>query len=1161
MFNDTRVEKRYLRGNTISEKLIDSKFLTYLLFIILFAGFTEKIFAAPGHYDSSFGNKGKVITPFSYADNCITSALLQPDGKLLTAGYRYNGGLTSAVRRYNANGSLDSSFGMGGTFSGYSTFIPFSMALQSDGKILIAGFAPKGLIGDYWFVIGRLLPNGAEDPSFGTFIPYGPSYGYVYTRIQPGGNGAYAVAVQPDGKIIVGGHTKAPINGGGYTPADSVLIRVNSDGSPDDTFGIDDLDGKIVTDFGGDDEIRAISILPDGKILVAGKADTGSDSNFVVARYNSDGSLDTAFGNAGKSIADFGNNVDEVRGMRIQGDGKIVAVGNSFDGTQNDFAVARFNSNGSLDSSFGVSGKIVTNVSGKDDLAGAVALQADGKIVVTGKSISTSFPNYDFSAVRYNGDGALDNTFGTGGRVFTPISDFDDGSLAAVIQPDGKIISAGLSSAALNQAATVIRYDTDGYIDTSFGTNGRVISGTGIISHEAAEAVDQQADGKIVVVGNTYAGADNNFAVTRYNKDGSLDGSFGTGGKVKTPIRPTRTYADLLYKINFDSAKDAIIQPDGKIIVVGQSYNQANEDIALVRYNTNGTLDTSFGSQGKVVTDINNRSDAARSVVLQPDGKILVAGGTRELPFGSQKALFARYNQNGSLDTSFGNGGIAIIDPVDAGIGIKDMILQPDGKIVVGGNYATYVPTYFSANLVARYNSNGTPDTSFGNNGIVLTQVSNSTVYKFEALETIAYSNGKIVAAGEATFGQHDYNNTEYFLVRFESNGTIDTSFGNAGLVITDFGPYRASTPTDLEPQSGGKILAVGYTHNRGYTGSFEVSMARYTSSGALDTTFADGGKFYTDYGGLHAAAFDAKIQSDGKILVAGRYDWDDTGEDIFVARYQDSFNFFDYDGDSKSDLSYFRPDAQATWSVKNSSTNTSATTPWGSNGDKIVPADYDNDGRTDFAVFRPSTGEWHVLKSSNSTFFTLNHGQAGDLLVAADYDGDKKADAAFFRNGFWHILKSSDQQLQVVQFGLSTDKPVVGDFDGDGKADLNVYRNGVWYSLGSTQGFYTQSFGLATDKPVAADYDGDGKTDIAVFRPSTGDWWILQSSNLNYYSVQWGVASDIPVPADYDGDLKTDWAVVRDGVWYILHSSDFTYRVDQFGLTTDIPTPSAYLP
>lgn len=272
----------------------------------------------------------------------------------------------------------------------------------------------------------------------------------------------------------------------------------------------------------------------------------------------------------------------------------------------------------------------------------------------------------------------------------------------------------------------------------------------------------------------------------------------------------------------------------------------------------------------------------------------------------------------------------------------------------------------------------------------------------------------------------------------------------------------------------------------------------------------------------------------------------------------------FDFDGDSKSDVSVFRPE-NGVWYLNRSTSGFSAQE-FGISSDKLAPADYDGDGKTDVAVYRDGT--WYINRSQLG-FTGVQFGEATDIPVPADFDGDGKADISVFRptNGVWYRLNSSqNNQFFAAQFGINEDKPLIGDFDGDGKADLAVARstngNLAWYWVNSsTNQFEGLQFGFSTDIATPADYDGDGKTDVSVFRPSNGTWYRLNSAqNRQFVAVQFGLNGDLPVSADYDGDGKADIAVFRTGVWYRLNSSNNSFYGEHFGIATDKPIPNAFV-
>ncbi len=396
-------------------------------------------------------------------------------------------------------------------------------------------------------------------------------------------------------------------------PAETIILSspLNAaDGDLDPTFG---TGGKLITDFGGrSDGAAAMAIQADGKIVVVGDSFAGATSDFALARYNSNGTLDTTFGTAatGKVTTDFGG-VDQPRAVAIQPDGKIVVGGAA--GAPNLFALARYNPDGSLDPSFGSGGKVTTSFAERGGQVGvnAVAIQPDGKIVAAGFA-GTSGSDRDHALARYNPDGTLDPTFGTGGKVITSFNGFDEAA-AMALQADGKIVTAGFSGPASGSFDFALaRLNPDGSLDPTFGTGGKVIIDFGGPGEEQGRSVAVQPDGKIVVAGISIVGGTFDFALARLNPDGSLDPTFGTGGKVTTDFGSS------------DGGSSVAIQPDGKIVVAG--FSNVPFDFALARYNPDGSLDPTFGTAGKVTTDFGGSSDAGGAVAIQADGKIVAAG-------------------------------------------------------------------------------------------------------------------------------------------------------------------------------------------------------------------------------------------------------------------------------------------------------------------------------------------------------------------------------------------------------------------------------------------------------------------------------------------------------------------------------------------------------
>ncbi|MDQ3220105.1 MAG: CHRD domain-containing protein [Acidobacteriota bacterium] len=394
-----------------------------------------------------------------------------------------------------------------------------------------------------------------------------------------------------------------------------------SNGTPDTTF---DSDGIVISQMAGAVNIaQAVAVQPDGRIVVAGINSNGSNNDFVIMRYYPNGTLDDTFDGAnngnGIVITPIGSGDEEAYGLVIQPDGKIIVAGRTSNGSNTDFAVVRYNTNGTLDATFDGDGIAITPIGSGSETARSVAVQPDGKIVVAGYSVVGS--NNDFAVVRYESNGSLDSTFdgnsGAGnGVVTTAVGTGQEFGYGVAIQMDGKIVVSGYYFNGPTTDTAILRYDQNGILDTSFDFDGIVTSAFSPETDEAF-ALALQPDGRIVIAGCIRNGSPNDFLLARYNHNGSLDLSFGTNGSTVVAIGP-----------GADIALGVAIQSDGKIVAAGFSNNGSNNDFAVVRTNPDGTLDTSFDGDGRLTTALGPGSDSANSVAIQADGKIIAVGRT-----------------------------------------------------------------------------------------------------------------------------------------------------------------------------------------------------------------------------------------------------------------------------------------------------------------------------------------------------------------------------------------------------------------------------------------------------------------------------------------------------------------------------------------------------
>jgi len=453
-------------------------------------------------------------------------------------------------------------------------------------------------------------------------------------------------------------------------------------GMLDSTFG---GDGQAVTDFGAtnngnnsEDAAGAVAVAPDGKIVTVGRTNPtdSASEHFAVARSNADGSPDTTFSGDGRLYTII-STTSTANGVAVQPDGKIVAVGHSISGPIPTAVIRRYNLNGTNDAAF------AGTASGTQ--FHAVAVQPDGKIVAAG-SIAIS-GNKAFFVMRFAADGTLDTTFNGSGRAIANLSTSEpDEATGLAVDAAGNVTLAGYVTDGNQLDVAVVRFTAAGVLDTAFGGTGKVVTRLATATDDYATAVAVQPDGKVVVVGAVQTG-NLDFVALRYNLDGTLDGTFNGSGKVLYSVTPAN-----------DVARGVAVQPDGKIVVVGDSNYTNNTDVAVLRLTANGLVDSSFGGQGVVVAADDGYDNPASGVALQPDGGIVVAGSTLRATRDFAVWRFVGRGLTltpGGAAVSFTEGGPAV--PVAAGMTLTHH-LPVVGATVRIGNYAagadelTYAP-------------------------------------------------------------------------------------------------------------------------------------------------------------------------------------------------------------------------------------------------------------------------------------------------------------------------------------------------------------------------------------------------------------------------------------------------------------------------------------
>ncbi|HKV13110.1 MAG TPA: hypothetical protein VJ725_33520 [Thermoanaerobaculia bacterium] len=390
-----------------------------------------------------------------------------------------------------------------------------------------------------------------------------------------------------------------------------------------------------------------------------------------------------------------------------------------------------------------------------------------------------------------------------------------------------------------------------GDLDPTFGQGGIAVADLG--GFDDGEALAVQPDGKILVAGSASVPGAVAFGLARLNPDGSLDPSFGNGGKV---------FANLFgHSVSFE---DLALQPDGKIVVGGSvdlgTGTDYNYDFWLVRFNPDGSFDPGFGTGGLVTTDLFSRSfDQMMTLTVQDDGRILAAGGVRRTPSEDEHFTVVRYLPDGRLDPDFGVDGKAVTPVLEGDSLIFGIALQPDGKIVTTG----FALTEYA---LVRYDRQGRLDPSFGGDGIVA-----NPFYTYPAVpfSVVVQPDGKIVAGGIAFPNSSNLQDGDFALWRFLPDGSLDPGFGVGGRSWTDF-PGRFDQIRSLALQADGGIVAVGYTQINGQFHTTDFALARYTSDGQLDPLFGTGGTVVTDFFGDDDYAQDVVSLPDGRFVVTG---------------------------------------------------------------------------------------------------------------------------------------------------------------------------------------------------------------------------------------------------------------------------------------------------
>jgi uncharacterized delta-60 repeat protein len=521
----------------------------------------------------------------------------------------------------------------------------------------------------------------------------------------------------------------------------------------------------------------------------------------------SPGDLDPTFGNGGLVITPFPGYPQvrsSARSVAVQPDGRLVVAGNAgpSNAPRSGIALARYDSDGSLDTSFGTGGLVDTyiNDSGNDATINTVLLQPDGRILAVGWDIvgpGTKYPSYRGVLARYNSDGSLDTSFGRNG-IATPthLPGVTSVSDVAALQPDGHILVAVESGLRL----VVARYNSDGSVDSSFGTGGVAATDFSDSPGVFTTCLALQPDGDIVAAGYAYTSSTSLVALTRFHPDGSVDTSFGAAGRVATAFPDTPVQA----------VSSVAVQADGGIVVAGRASRSSQDLFALARYDSDGSLDTSFGTGGLVTTSFGSSTQDALAVALQPNGRIVAVG------YVANRFALARYDPDGSLDESFGTGGLVTTSPITPGGGSAwGVAIQPDGRIAAVGGAYPGGPGEFA---LARYEGDAVGTTRFEVN----TPAEVTAGQPFDVTVTALDDNGNVVPdyAGTVTLsstdplapalGSHTFTTADGGVFTFTA---VQLFTAGPQSVIADDGSLNGQAELTVDPGLAVGLLLTGPDH------------------------------------------------------------------------------------------------------------------------------------------------------------------------------------------------------------------------------------------------------------------------------------------------------------------------------------------------------------
>ncbi len=781
----------------------------------LFLFFSLQALALPGDLDTGFGSSGVVATPFNHAE-VLSKMVVQADGKILVGGYTEALGRTLMLMRFNSDGTLDTGFASNGVYLDANVASePNSLSLQADGKILYT-------VGGGKVQVIRLNPDGSLDTGFASngvaTIDLGTrGFSPVGLHVQEGASG-------PIG-FILGGTLLD--NGTGYL----AVMRLDGNGNLDTSFGSNGIGQKGST--GGNLQAHAMGLNASGQFVVLGAlfVTASSQYNLAATQFTGLGSVNTGFGTNGMLTINLGAN-EIGRAIARDSNGLLYLLGDTGNGGSiNDLLLIRLTSSGSLDATWDTDGILVQNINAVDFAVGLAIDDSDRPIVSATTAALGQLA--DWAVLRYETSGTLSASgFGSNGIVqFSAETGTGTYNQALARQADGKLLLVGHHATTVSGNGLIFRLNSDGSMDTSFNTSGKAIAD--IQPQASTVALTEQPDGKILATAQLTLAGVQALGTYRLNADGSSDTGFAAGAGRKT------------FRRGATQVEDLALQSDGRFIVAG-AFTDGNTDPALlIRYNADGNLtDSGFGYFGTIYADWGSGQDRALAIHLQSDGKLLVAGASAN--GGGNDLVVARYLSDGTPDTGFNGSGLQILD--QGGDDQATAILQAsDGGVLVAASSAGGNPKA----LLLRFNTDGSLDTGFASGGIASVTMATPT----EITDLVEQTDGKVMLLGNlGNVGSRDI-----LLIQFNADGSLDTGFGNNGLLSIDLGgDEQAGT---LAQQADGKWLIAASD-----SGTAEAISLRLFADGSLDPSYGSNGQYRHANSGGNALT----LQADGQLLLAG---------------------------------------------------------------------------------------------------------------------------------------------------------------------------------------------------------------------------------------------------------------------------------------------------